>query len=452
MEQPLEKFEKAFRACNNGIALLAVPFFGWLGWYYFTHHGLLYSSVAKLILALFMAGLIGYAVFLLLLKYHIEALKKIEVLIIAPLVTLFLIAEALLWVGEPIFGRSPDPFLNINKPNMKIAFAVRPGALPGVEERGTFATDSQGFRTTHHIPYSRKDPGTKRIVFIGGSTTEQFYLDNQKTAPALLEKKLNDRYAPQRLRFETINAGKAGLATADHYFLLQEMTKLKPDYVVILAGVNDVFAYLRTLGASANDPNLYVATKRETIHYYLSRSQVLRRAYYAKAVLLGVLRDDIVDVVETDRFERKREKRQAMAISSMPEHLKTPPAYFEKNLDAIIALARENHVPLILLTQPVMWQKNMPPKLDAILWATPGDDGPLRFSTGDLEEAMERANDVTRRKAQDGVAIIDLAKMLPKDTSVYYDDVHFNNGGAEKIADMLFRYFVGEITSTATNS
>ena len=40
------------------------------------------------------------------------------------------------------------------------------------------------------------------------------------------------------------------------------------------------------------------------------------------------------------------------------------------------------------------------------------------------------------------VECIDLEKMLPKDTSVFYDDIRWNEAGAEKISEILTQYFL----------
>jgi len=36
---------------------------------------------------------------------------------------------------------------------------------------------------------------------------------------------------------------------------------------------------------------------------------------------------------------------------------------------------------------------------------------------------------------------LDLASLLQKDTTVFYDDVHFNESGAEKVSNIIAQYF-----------
>jgi hypothetical protein len=48
-------------------------------------------------------------------------------------------------------------------------------------------------------------------------------------------------------------------------------------------------------------------------------------------------------------------------------------------------------------------------------------------------------NNITRQvSGEKQVYCIDLGQLMPKDTSYYYDVVHFTNAGAQKVADILF--------------
>ncbi len=48
-------------------------------------------------------------------------------------------------------------------------------------------------------------------------------------------------------------------------------------------------------------------------------------------------------------------------------------------------------------------------------------------------------NDVIRNIAKEKkIFIIDLAKLMPKDSRYFYDEYHFTNLGAEKVAEIIF--------------
>jgi hypothetical protein len=64
--------------------------------------------------------------------------------------------------------------------------------------------------------------------------------------------------------------------------------------------------------------------------------------------------------------------------------------------------------------------------------AEPGHD---YYSAGALALALRRFNDVTLDVCRlQGLSCVDLAKEIPSDTTVFYDDCHFGQAGAERIA------------------
>jgi len=59
-----------------------------------------------------------------------------------------------------------------------------------------------------------------------------------------------------------------------------------------------------------------------------------------------------------------------------------------------------------------------------------------------LNILMKKYNDIVRTVCQENnVQCIDLTKHLPSNTNVFYDDCHFNENGAEMVAEIVARYF-----------
>jgi len=52
-------------------------------------------------------------------------------------------------------------------------------------------------------------------------------------------------------------------------------------------------------------------------------------------------------------------------------------------------------------------------------------------------KVLELYNDEVRNLKTSGVAVIDLAAAMPKDSKYYYDFIHYTNAGAEKVASIL---------------
>jgi hypothetical protein len=100
----------------------------------------------------------------------------------------------------------------------------------------------------------------------------------------------------------------------------------------------------------------------------------------------------------------------------------------------------------VFATQPVIWQAGLPKEVEDRLWfggigSFQSDVGRTYYSVEALERAMEMYNDVTRRVCETRQAeCIDLAVLLPRDPSLFYDDCHFNEAGSERTAEQFARY------------
>jgi hypothetical protein len=143
-----------------------------------------------------------------------------------------------------------------------------------------------------------------------------------------------------------------------------------------------------------------------------------------------------------------RVKRQQLLkehpISEVPSaKLVEALAVYQANLKEVIATCRHLRVRPLLLTQPTLWCKDLPEDLQKLLFCHNGHEA---YTVDVLAEMMDAYNkaliDVCR---EEGVDYIDLAAMLPKDTSVFYDDAHFNITGCEKIATILCDFFAARL-------
>ena len=108
------------------------------------------------------------------------------------------------------------------------------------------------------------------------------------------------------------------------------------------------------------------------------------------------------------------------------------------NLHTIVNVAQQRGVRVAFATQPVLWSAAMPPDLEDLLWLGgvgrfQVEPGRPYYAAAALEDAMAQYNetllDVCRRRE---VPCVELHASLPKDTSVFYDDCHFNEPGARQ--------------------
>jgi hypothetical protein len=116
----------------------------------------------------------------------------------------------------------------------------------------------------------------------------------------------------------------------------------------------------------------------------------------------------------------------------------------------LIDIAEEKSVRLIFMTQPTLWKAGLSEEKSALLWFREtgkyqkGRAGKY-FSVEALEKGMKRYNetllDVRRRR---GIECINPASRLEKDTTVFYDDCHFNESGTRMLAEILSNSFLSE--------
>ena len=63
------------------------------------------------------------------------------------------------------------------------------------------------------------------------------------------------------------------------------------------------------------------------------------------------------------------------------------------------------------------------------------------YSVEVLSSGMRQYNAKLKEVSQiRNVEFIDLASLISKDTTAFYDDVHFNENGSKMVADVIFEY------------
>jgi hypothetical protein len=107
---------------------------------------------------------------------------------------------------------------------------------------------------------------------------------------------------------------------------------------------------------------------------------------------------------------------------------------------------------LILMTQPTMWYSGLSQEEKDLLWSGRGPNGQYYYSLEALIQGMsiynERLLEICRQRQ---VECIDLASALPKDTTVFYDDVHFNESGAVQVASIVADYILRHAPFTSSD-
>ena len=266
------------------------------------------------------------------------------------------------------------------------------------------------------------------VVTIGGSTTECLFLSDGKTWTDELARRNTPRWPAAWVN----NAGLDGQSTYGHLILLRDVVVgLKPAFAVFLVGVNDVGrddatsfdASLAPGSGLRQRATAYAVDHSET----LALVQNLARARRAQARGFGHSEMDV-------RTLRELKLDPSAVTAAVAQHDRYLPAYGQR-LAAIIALCRDHGIEPILLTQPALYGDVVDP-------STGVDLGTRQFTgrgNGDVEwKVLERYNDVTRAvAAARQVPLVDLARLVPKDSRYFYDHLHYSLEGARLVGDLV---------------
>jgi lysophospholipase L1-like esterase len=319
------------------------------------------------------------------------------------------------------------------------ACKLRPVGLSGVSAEGSLTTNSFGVRGPEFPPTRGY-----RILCVGGSTTECLYLDDTKTWPA----RLQDRLAASIPNLWVGNAGRSSLIAYDHLTLLKHLPEADDvDCWVVLCGINDfgqqihgryadsvaqswsrTFSYrLPGLGNTLRRPlhrNLWLSAQFEDLRH--------RLRYALRGADAPVYQDLRADWVR-QRQAKRRGGRTVDTLAPLGAFLDE----YERQLTAIARLARARNKRLVFMTQPTLWSWQIDQQLDQRTLGGRFADGTY-LSNAKRTEAMDRYNQVMLKVARSQqIECVDLATRMPPSPDVFYDASHFNELGAERVAELL---------------
>lgn len=352
--------------------------------------------------------------------------------------TLAIWSVTLPWLVLELALRFLTPAL-LYRPNQTQYFEPTSEIMPGVSGRSRFSTNNLGLRGPNY-----SEDGYN-VLCVGGSTTICTYLDDDEHWPSQLMKLLNT--SPSDRRHTVFNAGKSGHDTIHHVTFLETFPKLDSiDLCLVLCGVNDLEHEIRIpypIRRRLSPLHVFeIGGPFDPLRPILKQTFVytaLRRALYGTPAQQLMEHED-----RSGRsYQLRREIRQA-AIADFPlPDLEEALNRFRRHLRRIVALCEAKGVRCIFLTQPTIWHADMAPELERLIWSKPVGDTGRALSAAELARGMELFNLAMRDFcAVASVECIDLAAICPKDTSVFYDDEHFNENGSRLIAKTIAEYLL----------
>lgn len=338
---------------------------------------------------------------------------------------MWLVAELML---GPLLNRLDNPYLW--QPGVTRIYHPLPGVMRDVSPESHVRTNVWGIRGSDPPPRDK----AYRILCLGGSSTACTYLDDTKTWPAILESHLQaSSDGASGPSVWVGNAGMPSLRSAENLqFVEQSPLVDQIDCVVLQTGINDLTS---CLAGPRPTPPRWIDSRVWRLTHLVVRSRIDS----------GTLVEDAAG----DVYRRRRAVRNAAAISDEQPQIDACLAVFEKNLRDIIAACRRRDVRVVFTTQPVLWRADLDAENDSLLWFGQLAEGRY-LSAGQLRAAMDRYNDVVRQVCQtEGVGLVDLDQ-LSGDPAVFYDDCHFTETGARRVAKLVADWLIANPNAKAS--
>ena len=367
-------------------------------------------------------------ILLLIKKPSIRLPTKTELILplLSLLLTFFMLElGARLWLSYLATPAQHDRFVLFTSldakdyawtPHPYLAYSPTPNFRKGLTSH-----NSLGYRNDEFA--LEKPAGVFRVVALGGSSTYDISIqDNSETFTAQLEKLLKEDYGYTNV--QVINAGVPGYNSWEILVNLEfRVLDLEPDLIIIYEGTNDVHARLVQPAAYRGDDSGRRQVWQPPHVSLWEHSALLRILSRAMNFTRQVSVDDFVSAPTylSWPFESRLIEDNLDPAEILEQN---PPIYFRRNLENMIAVAKEHDVQILFST----WAHS--PNLND-------------YASEDYyQQAFGENNDVVKEvAASHDVPLFDFASVMPQEAVYWADGRHVNEEGA-LVKAQLFAKFI----------
>ncbi len=312
-----------------------------------------------------------------------------------------------------------------------------------------------------------------KIIAMGGSTTECIVLSDGQTWSDLLQTSFKNKGNDIWIG----NAGVNGQSSFGHVeFFRDYVSKLRPKIVLFLMGANEQNEYYMKNGyrnvkdfGIGNQRN-FVKIPPQNTNYEISISTFVEKYKEHSKLLLNIseylrrkiakelnldyqhnLEDELKKAKEylitNNEFETDLKKLEQKEIVNNRafEELELQKDYqinVKENLISLIEIARENNILPIFITQPSLFGPGIDPitKLDMekIIIQSSNTTWGQGLTGKEMWTLLNHYNGLIKEIANtQKIPLIDLASKLERNSSFYYDYIHFSKRGASEVSKII---------------
>ena len=284
--------------------------------------------------------------------------------------------------------------------------------------------DRQGFI----MPAKIHDHPDLTIAFLGGSTTECTYVEEDNRFPYLVGRLLERE---THLKVNSYNAGRSGINTLHCLnILLNKVVNLKPDLVVLMENINDlaILMYEKTYW----NTNPSRSPIEERLPTFKTVGQDLRQTFYlVRDLTIPNLSRELKKMFSSGR-QGKGDEFQGVRGKKITIDQDLLVREFTLNLQTFINICRARGIIPVLMTQASRFTDHPDPPIEKIMHQLEISQG---ITYGEFKDAFDRLNQTIRDVgAKNQVLVIDLAREIPPVKENICDVAHFNDQGSRLVA------------------
>jgi lysophospholipase L1-like esterase len=281
------------------------------------------------------------------------------------------------------------------------------------------------------------------IAFLGGSTTECTYVDEQDRFPYLVGRLLEQK---THLKVNSYNAGHSGNNTLHSLnVLLNKVVNLKPDIVVMMHNINDlaILMYEKTYWNTnpsrspiiEKKPNFKTVGKDLEQTFHLIRDLTFPNLSREVKKIWRFGRQS-----QGDEFKEVRGKKITINQDLLVREISL-------NLRTFINICRARGIIPVLMTQPSRLTDHPDPLIKKLMHGLETSQG---ITYAEFKGAFDRLNQTIRDLgAKNHLLVIDLAQEIPPVKENICDVAHLNDRGSRLVAARIAADLTPMITPLA---
>lgn len=271
-----------------------------------------------------------------------------------------------------------------------------------------------------------------RIFILGGSNVECFFVDNGSSINAMLQQKLNQSI-DKNIDIKVYSAGKSGITANEQISILaHNLVYLQPDMILYNTTAGEM------LRPQRKDNIGFLENNTEGKLSLILLAKMLVCEFQIGRYLYAHLQKNKTARIYSPVGKRVKRCQSKPICDDKPTILTHE---IRLKLRTVIGIAKVHQIPLVFITQPSAW-KSSDEELRKHFWISCLYDG-KRYSDNAMASKLREINDIMLEIASEQKIMgYDMVGDIPQTSEYFYDDLHYNTKGAQKVAGCIAEFIM----------